>query len=164
MSDVEANTHCKCGNWCKEHRDIICGFNEQRDLKTEVERLKNEMGDIALLKEKSLKLVAQLQQLQAAHADLVGRLEGDVKFFENQYCEQVFKTNQIEKIAGELAEAERCENCPDQGFTVRQVGGCDPDGENDTRECVQEQCEFCYTNPKSRFNALASYDALSEEK
>lgn len=68
------------------------------------------------------------------------------------------------KLAGELAEAERCENCPDRGFTVREVGGCDPDGENDTRECVQEQCEFCYVNPKSRFNVRAAYDSVERGK
>lgn len=63
-----------------------------------------------------------------------------------------------------LAEAERCEVCPDQGWYGEEHGGCDPDGENDTRESVQVECEFCKTNPKSRYNAIAAYDAQKEPK
>jgi hypothetical protein len=44
---------------------------------------------------------------------------------------------------GLLAVA-KCPNCDDCGFTVREIGGCDMDGENDSRECMQEQCQWCY--------------------
>lgn len=50
-------------------------------------------------------------------------------------------------------DAERCPNCPDQGWFAVQIGGCDSDGENDTRESVQEQCQWCYQNENSLFNA-----------
>lgn len=39
-------------------------------------------------------------------------------------------------------EWENCPNCPNQGFTVREYA-------EDRYE--QEQCEFCYTNPRSVF-------------
>jgi hypothetical protein len=37
----------------------------------------------------------------------------------------------------------KCPECDGCGFTEREIGGCDMDGENDTRECVPEQCQLC---------------------
>lgn len=42
-----------------------------------------------------------------------------------------------------LLKAARCPNCDGSGFTVYYSGGCDMDGENDTRECHQEMCRWC---------------------
>lgn len=53
-----------------------------------------------------------------------------------------------------LLRIARCPNCEGEGWYVREVGGCDSDGENDTRECVQEQCQWCY----EREGLLAEYD------
>lgn len=49
-----------------------------------------------------------------------------------------------------------CPNCPDQGWYGIVTGGCGPDGENDTRECEQVQCEFCYLTLNSVFNVTNS--------
>jgi hypothetical protein len=51
-----------------------------------------------------------------------------------------------------------CQGCNDEGFWAREVGGCDPDGENDTREVIQERCEWCETIPDSFFNLKADYE------
>jgi hypothetical protein len=48
----------------------------------------------------------------------------------------------------------KCPKCDGCGFTVREIGGCDMDGENDTRECVQDQCLWCF----DRDGLLAKYD------
>ena len=53
-----------------------------------------------------------------------------------------------------LLRIARCPDCEGEGWYVREVGGCDSDGENDTRECVQEQCQWCY----EREGLLAEYD------
>ena len=53
-----------------------------------------------------------------------------------------------------LLRIARCPDCKGEGWYVREVGGCDSDGENDTRECVQEQCQWCY----EREGLLAEYD------
>ncbi|HEY4714352.1 MAG TPA: hypothetical protein VIH30_08975 [Aquirhabdus sp.] len=45
-----------------------------------------------------------------------------------------------------------CPNCENQGWYPIETGGCDMDGENDTRQIEQIQCEFCYTTPNSVFN------------
>lgn len=44
----------------------------------------------------------------------------------------------------ELLAVAKCPECDGSGFVVRETGGCDADGENDTRECIQEQCRWCY--------------------
>ena len=59
--------------------------------------------------------------------------------------------------AVELLRVARCPNCDGCGFTVRETGGCDMDGENDTRECVQEQCQWCF----ERNGLLAEYDTAN---
>lgn len=53
------------------------------------------------------------------------------------------------EMSRRLAEAKSC-NCGDVGFFI-YVPYSDA-------EPKQEQCEFCYTDPNSRFNALAAYD------
>ena len=58
-------------------------------------------------------------------------------------------------LAG-LLNAEHCPSCQNQGVIVIQTGGCDSDGENDTRCREQEQCEWCYTTKNSFFNVRAS--------
>lgn len=45
----------------------------------------------------------------------------------------------------------KCPNCDDEGFTVEAEPCIGYDGEEDL-ECVQVQCEFCYTVPDSIFN------------
>jgi hypothetical protein len=56
--------------------------------------------------------------------------------------------------AVELLRVAKCPECDGCGFTVHETGGCDMDGENDTRECVQEQCRWCF----ERNGLLAEYD------
>lgn len=53
-----------------------------------------------------------------------------------------------------LLRIARCPDCEGEGWYVREVGGCDSDGENDTRECIQEQCQWCW----ERDRVLAEYD------
>jgi len=36
-----------------------------------------------------------------------------------------------------------CNDCAGDGWWVQEIGGCGEDGENDTRESVQVQCEKC---------------------
>jgi hypothetical protein len=52
----------------------------------------------------------------------------------------------------------KCPDCDGCGFTVREIGGCDMDGGNDTRECVQEQCLWCF----DRDDLLAKYDTTNK--
>ena len=59
--------------------------------------------------------------------------------------------------AVELLRVAKCPECDGCGFTVRETGGCDMDGENDTRECVQEQCRWCF----ERNGLLAEYDTAN---
>lgn len=48
-----------------------------------------------------------------------------------------------ERMLMGLLKVASCPNCDGCGFTVRETGGCDSDGENDTREWRQEQCQWC---------------------
>ena len=48
----------------------------------------------------------------------------------------------IEQLRGLLSVA-KCPNCDGSGAYTVETGGCDMDGENDTRECHQEQCQWC---------------------
>jgi hypothetical protein len=41
-----------------------------------------------------------------------------------------------------------CPHCPDQGWWV--------DADKWTGEPVQVQCEFCWTNPRSKFNGQSN--------
>lgn len=43
----------------------------------------------------------------------------------------------------ELLKIAKCPNYDGSGFIVYETGGCGPDGEDDCRECVQEQCRWC---------------------
>ena len=61
-----------------------------------------------------------------------------------------------DKALAGLLNAEHCPHCGNQGVIVIQTGGCDSDGENDTRCREQEQCEWCYTTKNSFFNVRAS--------
>ena len=36
-----------------------------------------------------------------------------------------------------------CDNCGGSGYVVEEHGGCSEDGENDSRESVQEKCTQC---------------------
>lgn len=58
-------------------------------------------------------------------------------------------------------DAVQCPNCPNQGWYAWESGGCGPDGENDTRQCEQVQCEFCWSTPNSAFNIEAANVELS---
>lgn len=58
----------------------------------------------------------------------------------------------------ELLRVAKCPNCDGCGFTVHEMGGCGMDGENDTREIVQEQCQWCF----NRNGLLEEYDALNK--
>lgn len=51
----------------------------------------------------------------------------------------------------------KCPDCDGCGYTVHEIGGCDMDGENDTRECVQEQCRWC----DERASIIAEYDTAN---
>lgn len=62
----------------------------------------------------------------------------------------------LTKAFEEILAAKRCTYCVDQGSYPVEVGGCGPDGENDTREIVPQQCEWCYTTPDSLLNRIAA--------
>ena len=49
------------------------------------------------------------------------------------------KNTELEK----LIDSAKCPECDGCGFTVMETGGCDMDGENDTRESVQVKCQWC---------------------
>ena len=74
------------------------------------------------------------------------------------------------KAAGEdLRNSEDCPNCPNIGYTVKSVSthACDGTEESCQMNCPvesqeQEQCQFCYENPKSRFKALTNWQKLME--
>lgn len=53
-----------------------------------------------------------------------------------------------------LLEHAKCPDCDGCGIVIRETGGCDMDGENDTRECVQEPCRWC----DERREILSKYD------
>ena len=48
----------------------------------------------------------------------------------------------LEKARGLLMVA-KCPACDGSGAIGHEAGGCDMDGENDTREVVWEQCQWC---------------------
>jgi len=43
-----------------------------------------------------------------------------------------------------LINAAACPQCDGSGVNVYETGGIGMGGENDTRECHQEQCQWCY--------------------
>lgn len=62
--------------------------------------------------------------------------------------------DQWREVAVQLSRSKKCPNCDDVGFYVI---------ENRQGEPEQCQCQWCYTTPQSRFNALAAYDRLVKE-
>ena len=61
----------------------------------------------------------------------------------------------VASLAFTLLRVAKCPECDGCGFTVREIGGCDMDGENDSRECVQQQCQWCF----ERDGLLAEHEA-----
>lgn len=61
------------------------------------------------------------------------------------------------ELRKKLAECESCP-CGDKGYYV--VDG--PNFYTGDSERQQEQCEFCYTNEKSRFKALEAYEEFNK--
>ena len=53
------------------------------------------------------------------------------------------KVSESMRLMLDVITSEDCPNCPNQGWFA----------EWDGNEPVQVQCEFCYTHPKSRFQA-----------
>jgi hypothetical protein len=47
-----------------------------------------------------------------------------------------------DRLAG-LLNAAKCPACDGAGWYAEERGGVGPDGENDTRECIQVQCQWC---------------------
>ena len=84
-----------------------------------------------------------------------------------------------DKIAELISQARDCPNCDNSGFTVVQVGckqyvtrdmamdACEPSMEGmeiGDDEFEQEQCQWCYETPESKFNALqAILDLIAKE-
>jgi len=62
--------------------------------------------------------------------------------------------NFTEKVREIVNQAENCPNCENVGWYAR------PD--RHIGEPEQIQCEFCYTNPKSKFNVLQLILSLIE--
>lgn len=62
--------------------------------------------------------------------------------------------DQWREVAVQLSRSNKCPNCDDVGFYVI---------ENRQGEPEQCQCQWCYTTPQSRFNALAAYERLCKE-
>lgn len=53
---------------------------------------------------------------------------------------------------------EQCPNCDNDGFTLEHNPN-DPHENGCSGSCpIQVQCEFCYTNPKSKFNLLTDLE------
>lgn len=65
--------------------------------------------------------------------DIIGQLEGIISA-------QIRSFN----YAIGLLTVAKCPNCDGSGVISHEVGGCSNDGENDSRECIIEQCQWCY--------------------
>jgi hypothetical protein len=59
-------------------------------------------------------------------------------------------------VAEQLATSERCPNCSDVGYYERWDG-------KENHDPVQEQCEFCESNPKSRYKANAAFERMKDQ-
>jgi hypothetical protein len=59
-----------------------------------------------------------------------------------------------------LLGAAKCPACNGAGWYDELTGGCDPDGENDTRQCVQVQCQWCNESK----GTLSTHAALRAEQ
>jgi len=62
---------------------------------------------------------------------------------------------QLKTVCDELVSSKKCPNCDDVGWfmELRRTTFGEPEPE-------QRQCEFCYLDPKSRFNTLNTYNSL----
>ena len=80
--------------------------------------------------------------------DSVGKLSEQYKVLIAK-CERFLdsspKTMKVSRESVLSAVCNLCPNCLGAGFTAYETGGCDPDGENDSRESHQDQCQWCYT-------------------
>jgi hypothetical protein len=62
---------------------------------------------------------------------------------------EAYRDEYVEKLERQLALAlallrhAKCPTCDGSGCVVREEGGCDSDGENDSRRLVQERCQWC---------------------
>jgi hypothetical protein len=97
--------------------------------------------------------IASLESDLSKEKDRVTQLVAEVVDLWGTDTEKLSWIKDRERAAFERAKdlvaeciSHRCPECGGQGFTVREVGGCDPDGENDTREAVQQQCQWCDEN------------------
>ena len=81
----------------------------------------------------------------------------DVEYIRVDLAADTEQLVRLRVIAGRVLESERCSQpyCGDSGMYPRQL-----DYEGIAVE--PEQCEFCYTNPKSRFNAATELRAALE--
>lgn len=97
---------------------------------------KTEVYEVGCALELELAATVVVAQINGASADRLAR-------------ELAAMTAEAERLKAErnaaltLLRIAKCPNCDGCGFTVREVGGCDMDGQHDTRECVQERCQWC---------------------
>lgn len=65
-------------------------------------------------------------------------------------------------VAIGLLKVAKCPACDGSGAIDHEVGGCGPDGENDTRECVLEQCQWC--DERAQLLEQCTPNTATEEK
>lgn len=65
-------------------------------------------------------------------------------------------------VAIGLLKVAKCPACDGSGAIGHEVGGCGPDGENDTRECVWEQCQWC--DERAQLLEQCTPNTATEEK
>jgi len=130
-----------------------------------VDKYGNEIceGDVIVMPDNTI-IAVRWNETEFIPFDTYSRREDGA--YDANECEII--GNIHEKNPGELQKGdwENCPNCPNQGFTVRMGGGvhyitrdmamdaCMPEIEGQRVDEIyeeQEQCEFCYTNPRSVF-------------
>ena len=66
-----------------------------------------------------------------------------------QYLPTIWRLASLLRVA-------KCPACGGDGAIGHEVGGCDMDGENDTRDVVWEECQWC----SERKDAMKEADAM----
>jgi hypothetical protein len=111
----------------------------------EIERLERELAAA----------LAAKQEAEKARDEMMVYVEHDHAVMYGKLLAAERDNAALRADAEKVKNAERCPNCPDQGwYAVRDRYTGDP---------AQEQCEWCETMPNSLFNALRNFDAAPRQ-
>ena len=77
-------------------------------------------------------LRSEIERLQALYANAVPNVVG-----------LIAERDVLKALVADFAEVQICRNCPDVGYAIVPNSNGEPE---------QEQCRFCYTEPRSLFN------------